>query len=303
MTDSHAILLRVDALRTSFRRDSDRFVAVDNISLTLARGRSLAIVGESGSGKSTLAHSIARLLPPGGRIDSGAIELNGRDLGARSDRDMQRLRGGAIGICLQDAALNPVLTCGNQLIETIRRHRSLSTRQAGEEAMKLLIDVGLTDAARWIDTYPHQLSGGMGRRVLLAMALAGEPQLLIADEPTAGLDAAAGQQIVSLLADLRRQRDLTVLLITHDLALAARAADEIAVMVNGSLIERAGSTELLTNPLHPYTRGLLACVPDPANPRQRLLTIPPEGSGQQAQPPVLREVTPGHWCTPEGGPC
>lgn len=313
MTNDPAILLRVDALRTRFRQAGGDCVAVDEVSFTLARGQSLAIVGESGSGKSTLAHSIARMLPPGGYIDAGAIELNGQDLLACSNRDMRRLRGGSMGICLQDAALNPVIACGHQLVEAIRRHRPAATRQA---AMDLLADVGLADAATWYDTYPHQLSGGMRRRILLAMALAGYPQLLIADEPTAGLDVAVQDKVVALLADLREKRQLGVLLITHDLALAAKAADSVAVMVGGVIVELADTTDLLTRPRHPYTRGLLGCIPDPANPRERLAAIPAAGSsvapsaGCVFQPrctasqdercrtrrPGLWEVSPDHGC-------
>jgi oligopeptide/dipeptide ABC transporter ATP-binding protein len=272
-------LLTVRDLTTTFATaDGAVARAVDGVSLELERGEMLALVGESGCGKSTLALSLLRLIPePPGWIDPAArVELDGTDVLQLDGEALRRVRGGGIAFVFQEpgASLNPVLFVGTQVAETVRAHRPLGRRAARMRARELLAAVGLSDPDRRLDQYPHELSGGMQQRVMIAIALAGEPRVLIADEPTTALDVTIQAQILQLLGDLKRRLGLAILFITHDLGVAAGLADRIAVMYAGRIVETGPARELLTQPLHPYTEALLAAVPRLDRPVVRLRVIP-----------------------------
>ncbi|MFL6196899.1 MAG: ABC transporter ATP-binding protein [Thermoanaerobaculia bacterium] len=240
---------------------------VRGVSLQVHRGEIVGLVGESGSGKSMTALAVLGLVPPPGRITAGQVLLDGPggpvDLRRLPPREMRKVRGGRVAMVFQDpaTALNPVLSIGFQVAEAVRAHRPASRREAREEAARLLDRVALPDARRRLDDYPHQLSGGQRQRVMIAMALAGRPDLLLADEPTTALDVTLQAQILELLEDLRRDLGLSVLLITHDLGVVAETCERVAVMHDGHLVETAGVEELFRSPVHPYTRALLAAVP------------------------------------------
>jgi peptide/nickel transport system ATP-binding protein len=268
-------LLRLDRLRTVFPLGDGREAsAVDEVSLSLRRGQTLGLVGESGSGKSMTALSIIRLVPPPGRIAAGRIELEGRNLLDLDERSMRAIRGRRIGFVFQEpaAALNPVFTIGSQIAETIAAHGLGRGRAARARAVELLAEVRVPDPARRAREYPHQLSGGLKQRAMIALALAGSPDLLIADEPTTALDATVQAEVLDLLRDLRTTFSLALLLITHDLGVVAAMADEVAVMYAGRIVERAPVARLFAAPAHPYTRGLLACIPG-ERPGARLAAI------------------------------
>jgi oligopeptide/dipeptide ABC transporter ATP-binding protein len=270
-------LLEIQDLRVEYPGPSARqpVRAVDGLTLELRRGETYALVGESGCGKSAAALAILRLVDPG-RIVGGRIAFEGRDLLALSERQMRQVRGGRIGLVFQEpaAALNPVIRVGAQIVEALRAHRRLSRVEAWAEAERLLERVALPEPQRQVRAYPHELSGGMQQRVMLAIALSCKPRLLIADEPTTALDVTIQAQILRLLARLRADLDLTVLLITHDLAVVAENADRVGVMYAGRLVEEAPVRELFREPLHPYTRGLLASLPgEPATAGRRLPTL------------------------------
>jgi oligopeptide/dipeptide ABC transporter ATP-binding protein len=254
---------------------------VIDVSFGVSAGETLCLVGESGSGKSITALSLIRLPPPAARITSGAIKLNGRNLMALAEQDLQRIRGAEIGFVFQEpmTALNPVFTIGSQIEETLRIHGRATRRNARSRAIELLESVSIPEPQRRVDDYPHQLSGGLRQRALIAIALACEPKLLIADEPTTALDATIQAQILELLRDLRQRLGLALLLITHDLGVVAEMADTVAVMYAGRIVERASVRALLSEPKHPYTRGLLASIPGGA-PGTRLRAI------QGAVPPL-----------------
>jgi oligopeptide/dipeptide ABC transporter ATP-binding protein len=238
--------------------------AVDHVSFDVPTGGTVALVGESGCGKSVTAQAILRLLPePPARIDGGAIVFEDRDLLKLPERAMREVRGGRIGMVFQEpmTSLNPVYTVGFQIAEAIRLHRDVSRGEAHRLAVAALTRVGLPEPARNVDSYPHQLSGGMRQRVLIAIALACRPALLIADEPTTALDATVQAQILELLADLRAEAGMSLLLIAHDLALVARVADTIVVLYAGLVVESGPVAEVLAKPAHPYTRALLASIP------------------------------------------
>jgi len=259
-----APLLRVRDLVTSFRTDQGVLRAVDEVSFDVAEGATLGIVGESGCGKSVTALSILRLIPyPQGVIDEGKIEFRGKDLLALSERQMQDVRGNDISMIFQEpmTSLNPVYSVGTQIIEAIRLHQKKSRKQARERAIEMLRLVGIPAPETNIDAYPHQLSGGMRQRVMIAMALACEPSLLIADEPTTALDVTIQAQILELLAKLKGQLGMGIVLITHDLGVVAEVCTDVVVMYAGRIVESAKVERLFAHPRHPYTRGLLRSLP------------------------------------------
>ena len=256
-------LLEVRNLQTQFKTRAGLVRAVDGVSFHLDCGELMGLVGESGCGKSMTALSIMRLIASPGKIVGGEINFDGKDLLRLSDHEMRQMRGDDLAMIFQDpmTSLNPVFTVGEQIAEALRLHRKLSRREARQAAVESMREVSIPDPARRVDDYPHQLSGGMRQRVMIAMALACNPRLLIADEPTTALDVTIQAQILELLNDLRKQRDLAVLLITHDLGVVAEVADRVAVMYTGRIVEEAPVNELFDRPRHPYTEGLLRSVP------------------------------------------
>src|SRR5678816_1617271 len=257
-----AHLLEVRNLQTHFPTRSGLVRAVDGVSFNLDRGELLGLVGESGCGKSMTALSIMRLVAPPGKIVSGEVIFDGKDLLKLSEAEMRQIRGDDIAMIFQDpmTSLNPVFTVGEQISEALRLHRKLSKKQAREATIEAMREVAIPDPARRVDDYPHQLSGGMRQRVMIAMALACDPKLLIADEPTTALDVTIQAQILELLDGLRKSRDLAVLLITHDLGKETEVADRVAEMYTGRIVEESPVEELFARPKHPYTEGLLRSV-------------------------------------------
>jgi oligopeptide/dipeptide ABC transporter ATP-binding protein len=255
------------------------YPAVDGVSFDVAQGECLAIVGESGCGKTLLARALVALLPPGGRL-SGSVRLSGRELTTLTDAEWRRVRGADLGFVFQEpaSAFDPVATIGAQIAEAVRLHRGVSRAAAREAAREGLAEVGFPDPERGLDEHPHRLSGGLRQRAFLAMALAADPKILIADEPTTALDATVAAQVMELLESLRRGRGLTLLLITHDLGLVARHSDRALVLYAGRVAEETSTPELFRTPRHPYTRGLLACAPRVSAlaqpPRTRFQAIP-----------------------------
>jgi oligopeptide/dipeptide ABC transporter ATP-binding protein len=275
-------LLTVRDLRVSFPDAAGRIHPVDGVSFTIDRGKTLALVGESGCGKSLTSLALLRLIPPPGRIDDGScVTLDGSDILALKPDALRKVRGRRIAMIFQDpmTSLNPVFRIGDQITEVIHAHFTVSKAEAREQAVALLQEVGIPDPAERLRAYPHQLSGGMRQRVMIAIALAGQPELLIADEPTTALDVTVQAQILELLDHLRQTRDMAMLLITHDLGIVAGRADHVAVMYAGQLIETAPTRALFDNPSHPYTQGLFASVPRLTGPVGRLTpiagTVPP----------------------------
>jgi oligopeptide/dipeptide ABC transporter ATP-binding protein len=271
-------LLEVRHLSVTFTTRAGVARAVDDVSFTVAPGETVALVGESGCGKTVTALALLRLLPePPARVDPASrILFDGADVLALEPGPLRALRGGGIGMVFQDPAanLNPVLSIGAHLIETVRAHRPLDRRAARARARDLLAMVGLPDPDRLLRRYPHELSGGMQQRALLALALAGEPRLLVADEPTTALDVTTQAEILELLDTLRRQLDMAMLLITHNLAIAANVADRVAVMYGGRIVETAPAAGLFTAPTHPYTEGLLRAAPRLDGPDRPTPAIP-----------------------------
>jgi peptide/nickel transport system ATP-binding protein/oligopeptide transport system ATP-binding protein len=257
------MLLEVKNLKTYFATARGEVRSVDDVSFTLDRGETLCVVGESGCGKSVTALSIMRLVAPPGYIASGEIWFEGRDLLKLSEDEMRRLRGDDIAMIFQDpmTSLNPVYTVGEQIAEAIRLHRGVSKKEAWNQAIEGMRDVAIPSPEARAKTYPHEMSGGMRQRVMIAMALACDPKLLIADEPTTALDVTIQAQILQELAELQSQRQLGVLLITHDLGVVAETADRVAVMYAGKIVEEAPVREIFARPRHPYTEGLLRAVP------------------------------------------
>jgi peptide/nickel transport system ATP-binding protein len=258
-----AHLLEVNDLQTHFPTRAGLVRAVDGVSFYLDRGELLGLVGESGCGKSMTALSVMRLVAPPGKIVNGEILFDGKDLLKLSDAQMRDMRGDDIAMIFQDpmTSLNPVFTVGEQIAEALRLHRKMSRAEARQATIEAMREVAIPDPARRLDDYPHQLSGGMRQRVMIAMALACNPKLLIADEPTTALDVTIQAQILELLDELRKQRELAVLLITHDLGVVAEVADRVAVMYTGRIVEESPVDELFARPKHPYTEGLLRSVP------------------------------------------
>jgi oligopeptide/dipeptide ABC transporter ATP-binding protein len=271
------ILLNILDLHTYFFTNEGVCRAVDGVSVSLRRGETLGLVGESGCGKSVTALSILRLVPsPPGQIVSGMVLFNGRDLLAVPAREMRKIRGNAISLIFQEpmTALNPVFTVGDQIAEVFRIHRKMRRREALEATVEMMDKVRIPEPRQRAREYPHQLSGGMRQRVMIAMALACDPDLLIADEPTTALDVTVQAQILALMEDLKQRADAAIILITHDLGVIAEVADRVAVMYAGKIVEEATVHQLFANPLHPYARGLLKAIPRlDADPRQPLHVI------------------------------
>ncbi|MDX6482009.1 MAG: oligopeptide transport system ATP-binding protein [Gaiellaceae bacterium] len=315
-------LLEVDDLRTYFRSRRGDVHAVDGISFSVEKGKTLGIVGESGCGKSVTALSIMRLLSDNARIVSGEVRFDGRDLIRLPERELEDIRGHEIAMIFQDpmTSLNPTLTIGLQLTETMRRHLDLSTSQARARAVELLEEVKIPNARKRLDDYPHRYSGGMRQRVMIAIALSCNPKLLIADEPTTALDVTVQAGILDLLEELRIEHQMSMIIITHDMGVVAESADEIAVMYAGQIVERATAEDLFDNPEHPYTEALLGALPqiEDAGVREgRLVAIPgrppdlvdlpdacrfaprckyaDRNDGCAAHTPELREIRPGHF--------
>jgi peptide/nickel transport system ATP-binding protein len=279
-------LLEIDDLRTEIRLRRSVVRAVDGISLSLEAGECLGIVGESGCGKTMAALSIMRLLPPGGHITGGSVTLDGTTVSGLSDAEMRAVRGNQVGMVFQDplTSLNPTMTIGDQIAETVLLHRNANRKAALERAVEVLDLVGMPRAAERVGHYPHQLSGGMRQRVMIAMALACEPKLLIADEPTTALDVTISKQILELIDDLRHRLGMAVILVTHDLGVIAGRADRVAVMYAGRIVETTDTATLFANPRHPYTEALFEALPEKAD--RRLYNIP-------GQPPDLTQPPPG----------
>ena len=285
-----AALLEVRNLQTHFQTRAGVVRAVDGVSWDVAEGETVALVGESGCGKSVSALSIMRLVaPPAGRIVGGQILFKGRDLLTLSEDEMRRIRGREIGMIFQEpmTSLNPVLTIGRQLTEGLEIHLGMSTTQSHDRAVEMLGMVGIPDPARRLSQYPHQFSGGMRQRMMIAMALSCNPLLVLADEPTTALDVTIQAQILELMKGLSRRLGAAMLIITHNLGVVARYADRVNVMYAGRIIERATARELYGNPSHPYTLGLLRSVPRLDEPRRARLA-PIEG-----QPPDLTRLPAG----------
>jgi len=270
-------VLEVKDLRISFPVEgAGRMYPVDGVSFSLDRGETLALVGESGSGKSLTSLALLRLVPPPGRIEAGStIMLGDTDVLGLQGEALRRIRGKRIGMIFQDpmTSLNPVLTVGDQISEGVRAHLPVSRREARDRALHLLQEVGIPDPVLRLDAYPHQLSGGMRQRVMIAIALSAEPEILVADEPTTALDVTVQAQILEVLDRLRASHGMAVLLITHDLGIVAGRADRVAVMYAGQIVEEARTPALFARPSHPYTQGLFASVPRLHGPVGRLRPI------------------------------
>ena len=270
-------VLSVRDLRVGFATDDGQVRAVDGVSFDVARSEVLAIVGESGCGKSVTAQTLIGLTRSPNTTITGSVMFDGRDLNTLPDRELQKIRGARIAMVFQDpmTSLNPVYRVGNQIAEAIRAHRDMPKAAAIERAVELLGMVGIPNPQRRVRDYPHEFSGGMRQRVMIAMALALEPEVLIADEPTTALDVTIQAQILDLLRDLNHDRGVSVVLITHDLGVVAELADRVVVMYAGQVVEQAGVGDLFADPRHPYTRGLLASIPRLDGPvGQRLPQIP-----------------------------
>jgi len=269
-------LLSIKNLSTHFWTEQGLVKAVQDVSLDIRTGRTLAVVGESGCGKSVTALSVMRLIPwPPGRIVGGDIVFNGKSLLSLSEGQMRQMRGNDIAMIFQEpmTSLNPVFTVGNQIMEAIVLHRRVGRRAARELAVAMMRKVGIADPQRRIDEYPHQMSGGMRQRVMIAMALSCSPKLLIADEPTTALDVTIQAQILELLRQLQQEQGMSIMLITHDLGVVAENADDVAVMYASRVVETASSAALFERPLHPYTQGLLRSLPRLGERKERLEVI------------------------------
>ena len=273
---SSSPLLEIEDLSTFFHTEENIVKAVRNVNLTIHKGETLALVGESGCGKSVTALSVMRLIPtPPGRFESGRILFKGQDLLQASEAEIQNIRGNKISMIFQEpmTSLNPIFTIGDQIMETIRLHQDKTESQVRELALQVLRQVAIPSPEIRIDQYPHELSGGMKQRVMIAMAIVCRPALLIADEPTTALDVTIQAQILDLLDQLRKETQMAILLITHNLGIVAQYADRVAVMYSGKVVESAPVEELFFSPAHPYTCGLLNSVPKDS-PSTKLETIP-----------------------------
>jgi oligopeptide/dipeptide ABC transporter ATP-binding protein len=270
-------LLKIDALKTVFRTEAGIARAVDGVSFSIGRGETVGLVGESGCGKSVTALSIMRLVTdPPGRIEGGSVIFEGRDLLGLSEKEMRNVRGNEISIIFQEplSSLNPVFTCGEQIREAIALHQKLGRRKSREKAVEMLRLVRIPDPGKRYSSYPHQMSGGMRQRVMIAMALSCQPKLLIADEPSTALDVSVQAQIIELLTELRKEMGMAVLLITHDLSVVAQLADRVVVMYAGAVVEESPVDGLFGSPAHPYTKGLIDSLPRLGQRLERLPMIP-----------------------------
>lgn len=269
-------LLEVKDLRTYFYTDRGVIKAVDGVSFSIEKGQTVGLVGESGCGKSITSMSILKLLDENGKIVDGSILLEGKDIVKMSDEEIRHIRGNEISMIFQEpmTSLNPVHKIADQIMEPIMLHQGLNKNEARKKAIQMLELVGIPRAAEVANDYPHQLSGGMRQRVMIAMALACEPKLLIADEPTTALDVTIQAQILHLMNELKERTNTSILLITHDLGVVAQMADYVVVMYSGKVVETAPVKELFENPKHPYTKGLLASIPSLDEGKDRLYTIP-----------------------------
>ena len=289
MSQTNGQLLEVRDLRTYFETEDGLVKAVDGITFGLKRGETLGIVGESGSGKSVTNLSIIRLIPdPPGKIVSGEVIFNGQDILLLPSEEVRRIRGRRIAMIFQDpmTSLNPFMKISRQLMEVTRLHLGHTKAQAYEHAIKMLETVGIPDARSRVDSYPHEFSGGMRQRVMIAMALSCEPELLIADEPTTALDVTIQAQILELIKKLKQDTGTSVILITHDLGVVAGMTDDVIVMYAGKVFEQAPTLELFSRPGNPYTKGLLRSVPDPTAEQGQLYQIP-------GLPPDVAHLQPG----------
>ena len=321
------VLLQLQDIHTFFPTQDGIVKAVDGVSLSIRHGETLGVVGESGCGKSITALSIMRLIERPGRVVSGSIRLGDRDLLALSDDEMRDVRGKTVAMIFQEpmTSLNPVFTCGSQIAEAVALHEGLSSRESSARAVEMLAQVGIPDPKRRAAEFPHQLSGGMRQRVMIAMALSANPELLIADEPTTALDVTIQAQILELMKALRERNRMAIMLITHDLGVIAEMADDVAVMYAGKVVEASDVITVFEKPHHPYTKGLLASIPRMGQRRERLevikgvvpnpLNLPtgclfkrrcPYAMPVCATPPPYQQVAPGHvsrcWLTPGGDP-
>lgn len=285
---SHSPVLEVCDLHIAFTAQKNRIPVLRGLSYALDKGRVLAIVGESGSGKTVQALSLLSLLPPAAVVTGGAVYCQGKNILALPKQELRRIRGEKIALIFQDpaASLNPVLTIGEQLIETLRAHQKISKAQARAQAVKLLEKVGIESPEQRMNEYPFQFSGGMCQRVMIAMALSLQPEILIADEPTTALDVTIQAQILRLVKELQQQTGMAVIFITHNLALAAEIADEVLVLYAGLCMEQAPARDLFATPLHPYTKGLLGSLVSVHRKADKLPAI-------AGNPPVAGEVFTG----------
>ena len=284
MADGATPVLDVKGLKTVFRTRGGEVHAVNDVSFHLRPGELLGVVGESGSGKSVTMMSLIRLLPaPPADIRSGQVLLNGEDILKLDEDGLRRVRGARVGFVFQDpmTSLNPVFTVGNQIMEPLRKHKGMTKAQAADRAVELLELVGIPDARKRLSNYPHQFSGGMRQRVMIAIALACDPDVLIADEPTTALDVTIQAQILELVKDLREKLGMAIVWITHDLGVIAGIADRVMVMYGGQVVEQAPVKELFGNPQHPYTRALLKTIPALSGEREARLQV------IEGQPPIL----------------
>ncbi len=268
-------LLQVEDLQIEFRTSRGALQALGGVSFDVMRGEVFGLVGETGCGKTVTGLSVLRLVPPPGRTTSGRVLFRGEDLMHKSEGEMQQIRGGQISMIFQDpsSSLNPVFTVGSQIVRVIRQHQHGSERQATQRAAEALESVGLPDVRRLMNSYPHELSGGMQQRVMIAMALSCQPALLIADEPTTALDVTIKAQILELLKELQVRFNLAILLITHDLGVVAETCDRLAVLYAGHVVETGPASNLFAAPLHPYTRGLMHAIPRRNSRGQPLIAI------------------------------
>jgi oligopeptide transport system ATP-binding protein len=284
-----AKLLDVIQLTTEFHMPGGKVFANKGVSLAVERGKTLGIVGESGSGKSVFCRSILRLIPsPPGYITGGEVWFDGRDLLKVSEEEMQKIRGTEITMIFQDpmTSLNPVWRIGDQITEGLRVHQKISSREAREIGIRLLRQVGIPSPEQRIDEYPHRLSGGMRQRIMIAMAIAAKPKLLLADEPTTALDVTIQDQILALLLELQAQVGMSIILVSHDMGIVAETSDRVAVMYAGQVVEQADTATIFRNPKHPYTVGLLNSIPRMESKKERLIPI-------EGQPPNLLRLPAG----------
>lgn len=269
-------LLEIKNLCVEFKTMAGTVHAVDHLSYTLHRGEKLGIVGESGSGKSVSSLAMMQLIPnPPGKVTGGQILYNGKDLVKLSEREMEKIRGNEISMIFQEpmTSLNPIIRCGKQIAESLQLHRGMKKKEAMEEAIKMMQAVGIANPQARAYEYPHQMSGGMRQRVMIAMALACQPQILIADEPTTALDVTIQAQILDLIRDLNQKMNTSVVFITHDLGVVSELCDTVIVMYNGHIVEKAPVADIFREPLHPYTQGLLSAIPRITKERKPLSTI------------------------------